>query len=370
MLVVAALGGRRVFLLRRAVPPSPALCPLALTPFTRKRFRPASGSLWRRGGVSLATIRGPVPLSVRCDKSPDFAFIAKRYPSPRRVTGCHLCHPGCRLMGRAGSGFAQVTHQRAHLLAAPLRRGREQPVGAGAGFGIGQGGERAAGNRALGQRVGEDRAPHPRQRRGERLSGRSGADAGVDAIGQRHPRPVDPRVAVLGRGDGDAQGGRELDALQLTRPVDQPDREIKVRLGEVGVFVGRKDVLDAGGAGLEHGEAGGEPLGVEFAGDGDGVAVGGLPGLHRRDAFLEPEEAFAQGVKACLALGREFEALGGAAEQDDAEHILQRTDLLADGGRGDGEFVSRAGERQVPRGGIEHAQGVEGQVGALHGNCD
>ena len=82
--------------------------------------------------------------------------------------------------------------------------------------------------------------------------------------------------------------------------------------------------------------------------------------------FLELEEPFAQRIEPGLALLGQLEALRGAPEQHHAEHVLERADLLADGGGRHRQLVGRAGERQVPRGGIEHAQGVERQVGALH----
>ena len=89
--------------------------------------------------------------------------------------------------------------------------------------------------------------------------------------------------------------------------------------------------------------------------------------FRRTSKGLEPQEAFAQGVEPGLGLVGQLEALGGAAEQHHAEHVLERADLLPDRRGGDRELVSRARERQVPRGGVEHAQGVEGQVRALHG---
>ena len=91
-----------------------------------------------------------------------------------------------------------------------------------------------------------------------------------------------------------------------------------------------------------------------------------MPCLHRLDALLEAQKSLAQGVEPRLALGREFEALGGAAEQDDAEHVLERADLLADRGRRDGKLVRGAGEGEMPRGRVEHAQGIEGEMSALH----
>ncbi len=86
-----------------------------------------------------------------------------------------------------------------------------------------------------------------------------------------------------------------------------------------------------------------------------------LPGLHRLDRFLEPEEAFAQRIEPGDRLVGQLEPFRGAAEQHHAEHVLERADLLADRGRGHRELVGRAGEAEVPRGGVEHAQGVEGR---------
>lgn len=63
---------------------------------------------------------------------------------------------------------------------------------------------------------------------------------------------------------------------------------------------------------------------------------------------------------------RQFETLGGAAEQDDAQHVLQRADLLTDRRRGHRQFVGGAGKAQMAGSGVEDAQRVEGQMGALH----
>ncbi len=47
--------------------------------------------------------------------------------------------------------------------------------------------------------------------------------------------------------------------------------------------------------------------------------------------------------------------------------VLQRPDLLADGGGRHRQLVRGAGEGEVPGGRVVDAQGVQGQVGALHG---
>ena len=74
----------------------------------------------------------------------------------------------------------------------------------------------------------------------------------------------------------------------------------------------------------------------------------------------------AQRVEPRLALRSQLQSLGGAAEQHDTQRILKRADLLPDRGGRDRELVGGAREREMPRRGVEHAQAVEGQVGALH----
>ena len=120
-----------------------------------------------------------------------------------------------------------------------------------------------------------------------------------------------------------------------SRPFDQAHRDVEVGLGEIGLLVGDQLEADFRVGGAERGQPRGQPLGVEFARDGDGVAVARLAGLHRLDRFLEPQEPLAQGIEPGLGLVGQLEALGGAAEQDHPEHILERADLLADRRGGD-----------------------------------
>ena len=120
----------------------------------------------------------------------------------------------------------------------------------------------------------------------------------------------------------------------------------------------------------ESGQARGEPHAIEFARRGDGIAVGCLPRLHRLHAFFELDEAFAQGIEPRQPLVRQLQPLGRAAEQDDAQHILQRADLLSHGGRRHRQLVRRAGKADMARRRVEHAQGVEGKERPLHGRAD
>jgi hypothetical protein len=55
--------------------------------------------------------------------------------------------------------------------------------------------------------------------------------------------------------------------------------------------------------------------------------------LHCAHRFLELQEARAQGIKAFFRFRRQLQPLGCAAEEDDAEHILKRANLLADSRR-------------------------------------
>ena len=182
--------------------------------------------------------------------------------------------------------------------------------------------------------------------------------------------PIDPLVggaAVLRRpGHRDAARLVEFDALQVARPVDQPDRAIEVRLGEIGVLVGNEGETDIGVRLAEGCQPRSQPLRVEFARTGDRIAVGSLARLHGGDAFLELEEPFAQRVEARGAFLRQLQPLAGAAEQHRAEVILERADLLANGGGRHCQLVRGAGEGEMPRGGIVNAQGVERQVCTLH----
>ena len=110
-----------------------------------------------------------------------------------------------------------------------------------------------------------------------------------------------------------------------------------------------------------------QPGGKEFARGSNRIDVAGLPRLHGLHGILEMQKAGAQRSQARAGLFGQFQALAGPAEQDDAEEILQRADLLPDRSRCNRQLIRSPREREVPCGGIEDAQGVEGQVRALHG---
>ena len=94
--------------------------------------------------------------------------------------------------------------------------------------------------------------------------------------------------------------------------------------------------------GARGGSAGARPIGNGWRGDGERLRR--LPRLHRAHRILETQEPAAQLDQPRLALRSQFQPLGRAAEQDDAQHILQRADLLTHGGRRHRQFIGSARE--------------------------
>ncbi len=84
--------------------------------------------------------------------------------------------------------------------------------------------------------------------------------------------------------------------------------------------------------------------------------------------------ALGQAIEAVAHQGEEQAArlaqgdpAAGAVEQAGAEMLLQRRDLVGDGGLGEAELLRRDPEAQVPGGGLEGAQGGQGrEVAAGH----
>jgi hypothetical protein len=69
-----------------------------------------------------------------------------------------------------------------------------------------------------------------------------------------------------------------------------------------------------------------------------------LPRLHRTDGLFKLQKARTQGIKAVCRLVRELKPLGRPAEENDAQHIFQRADLLADSRWRHRKFVRRLGK--------------------------
>ena len=78
---------------------------------------------------------------------------------------------------------------------------------------------------------------------------------------------------------------------------------------------------------------------------------------HRLDAV----EGVAQYRQQRLALFGQIQPARQAAEQLNAQLFFQHAHLLADGGLGDTQLQTGAGEVQVASGGFERPQGVEGK---------
>ena len=179
--------------------------------------------------------------------------------------------------------------------------------------------------------------------------------------------PFDPVIRCLRASDRHPARRGQFHALQVARPVGQADGAIEVRLGKIGSFV--RHEREAGRRMLRHEirQSGRQPFGEEFARSGERIAVRRLSRLHRLDAFFELQKTFPQRVEPRRAFPGQFEPFRRATEQDRAEMILQRADLLSHRGRGHGELVGGAGKAEMARRGIVDAQGVQGQVRALHG---
>ena len=93
-----------------------------------------------------------------------------------------------------------------------------------------------------------------------------------------------------------------------------------------------------------------------------------LPRLaaHPPHAFAELAEPLAQRRQAGFGGRGQRQPPCEPVEQLNAELVLERTNLLTDRRRRHVQLVGGAAEAQVPRGGLEGDQGVEGQ-GAEHG---
>jgi hypothetical protein len=78
--------------------------------------------------------------------------------------------------------------------------------------------------------------------------------------------------------------------------------------------------------------------------------------LHRRDGRVDLAQDGSDAVEQRLAGKRQLHAVGRAAQQLAAEHLLQRADLPAQRRLGDVEAFGRAAEVELLRHGDERAQ--------------
>ena len=141
------------------------------------------------------------------------------------------------------------------------------------------------------------------------------------------------------------------------------DGEVDVLAREIGQLVGGGDLHHHIGVLLVIAlEPRHQPFGAEGGRDRDPELVIVLGALQDGAGFLDQVEAFAQGLERFLRpLGQEQRA-AGAAEELDPEIVLERADLLAYRGRGDGELFRRLLEGEVARRGLEGPQGIERQL--------
>ena len=109
----------------------------------------------------------------------------------------------------------------------------------------------------------------------------------------------------------------------------------------------------------EPGQARQQPLGGQRVGDADDEPARVLVGAQARGGGIHGVERPGQGRQVELAGVGQHQAPVQAPEQLPVERRLQRLDLMADRGLGDEQLLGRLGERQVPGGGLEGAQGIE-----------
>ena len=73
------------------------------------------------------------------------------------------------------------------------------------------------------------------------------------------------------------------------------------------------------------------------------------------------------GKEQASLVGRD-QPLGGPQEQRCAQQVLEPRDLVADGSLGDAQLDRGLGKAALAHGDLEYAQGIERQVGAIHGS--
>jgi hypothetical protein len=193
--------------------------------------------------------------------------------------------------------------------------------------------------------------------------------AGTGSPGQpiQAPSPFSPLTSANPGAATITVCGAPSGSLPVRPALGPAHRQIEVGLGKIDIAIAaHQRKAQRGIFRAERGQSLAEPGGKEIARAGNGIDVAGLARLHRLYAFFKAQEAFADGVQPGRCLVGQFQALGRAAEQHDAEQVFERADLLAHGRRGHCQFVGGASEGQVAGGGIEHAQPVEREMGPLH----
>lgn len=145
------------------------------------------------------------------------------------------------------------------------------------------------------------------------------------------------------------------------------DGQIQALAGQIDpVVVGHDPQIDVRMFTIEGLQSRQQPSACEGADDADGQHLLKPPACIAIQCGADPVEGVRQHGDQRLPLVRQGQTARQATEQGDAQTAFQLRHLMADRALTDAEFDGGAGEVQVPGGGFESAQGVQGQLGAVH----
>ena len=88
--------------------------------------------------------------------------------------------------------------------------------------------------------------------------------------------------------------------------------------------------------------------------------------LQRRDGLADLAEAGLEPGQQQFALRRQIDGADAALEQVDAQEFLQAADLMAERAWRHAQLLGRLGHAQMPGGGFEGAEAVQGRKRAMH----
>ena len=111
--------------------------------------------------------------------------------------------------------------------------------------------------------------------------------------------------------------------------------------------------------GVKAGEPRHQPLAGKTGQEADRQGPRGIAAAQLLDGAADARESLAQGRQQAAPGRSQLEPAGEAAEQGDAEVGLQGLHLVTDRRLGDVQLLGGLGEAQVPRPGLEGAQGIE-----------
>ncbi len=137
------------------------------------------------------------------------------------------------------------------------------------------------------------------------------------------------------------------------------DAAVDPLAGEVDQPRGRRELdLELRVQRLEAPDAASQPLRSERRCGADGERTP-APLAQGSDTALERREGVADRRQQELTFVRQHQPSVQAAEQRHPQVLLQRLDLVADGGLGDEQLLGSLGEAEVPRGGLEGPERVQ-----------